>query len=404
MDTANRREATGTRRSFDPWKYFPSLRALHMTLAASLTVLSVALFLLVAFRQISPHVPADVLDRYVRSMLVASLFILVGVNAIVFWASNSLTQPFRESLAFVRRVAARDLVGRLDIDHRDEVGQMANALNGTLDEVQAVIRELAQVAAVLGADSAQLATTSEQMTADARATATGAAAVNDDAESINRNVQDVATGLGEVSASVNDVAANAASAASQAALGSKSAVATRSVVTALSHATGEVADVVASITAIAGQTHLLALNATIEAARAEGDGGGFAVVATEVKALASQSSAASERAADKVAAIRREAEATVGTVREIDATMLRMTDAQTAIASAVEQQAVTTSSMSAALHHAARGSADIAARTAELAEAADRATASAADTAEMARRLQQLSVQVQQLVDKFRYA
>jgi methyl-accepting chemotaxis protein len=404
VSAAHQRGRTEQRRPFDPWKYFPSLRALHMTLAGSLTVISIGLFLLVAFREIAPHVDSEVLGRYVRAMLVASAVILVVVNAIVFWASNSLTQPFRVSLEFVRRLAARDLVGRLDIDHRDEVGQMANLLNGTVDELQAVIRELASVATTLAQQSQHLEGMSDRLSADARSTAAVAAHLDRDTEAISRSVQSVASGLEQVSSGVSDVAAHAASAAAEAVAGAESAQATRSVVAALSAATTEVADVVQAITSVAGQTHLLALNATIEAARAGGHGAGFAVVATEVKQLANESSSAAQRAADKVVAIQHEADVSAETMRDIDRTLRRMTESQTAIASAVEEQAVAARSMSAALHDAARGSDDIAGRARELAESADHATGSAAGTAEMARTLNELSTRVQELVDKFRYA
>src|SRR5690606_29167038 len=100
----------------------------------------------------------------------------------------------------------------------------------------------------------------------------------------------------------------------------------------------QIAEVVKVITAIAEQTNLLALNATIEAARAGEAGRGFAVVAEEVKELARESARAADDIAARIADNATRTTGVVGAIDGITEVIAQVTDYQTTIAGAVEQQ------------------------------------------------------------------
>jgi methyl-accepting chemotaxis protein len=113
---------------------------------------------------------------------------------------------------------------------------------------------------------------------------------------------------------------------------------TDGVVQALAHGTGRIGDVVQLISSIAGQTNLLALNATIEAARAGEAGEEFAVVASEVKNLASQTAKATGEISQQIAQTQAATQKAVDAVRGIASTISGINELTAAIAASVQEQ------------------------------------------------------------------
>jgi methyl-accepting chemotaxis protein len=111
--------------------------------------------------------------------------------------------------------------------------------------------------------------------------------------------------------------------------------------------------IVQTIMRVASQTNLLALNATIEAARAGPAGRGFSVVATEVKALAGQTNAATRQISEQIAEMQRVSETVAGSLTTISTAVMKVQGYVTDVAKAVDAQSAATRAISTNMQDAA---------------------------------------------------
>jgi methyl-accepting chemotaxis protein len=181
------------------------------------------------------------------------------------------------------------------------------------------------------------------------------------------------------------------------------AASTTATVAKLGDSSAEIGNVIKVITSIAEQTNLLALNATIEAARAGEAGKGFAVVANEVKELAQETAKATEDIARRVQAIQGDTGAAVSAIEEISAIVAQISDRQTTIASAVEQQEATTNEMSRSVTEAAGGTAQIASNIASVSGAADSTTQALTQTRTAVDELSRMAADLRTAVGRFSF-
>jgi methyl-accepting chemotaxis protein len=232
----------------------------------------------------------------------------------------------------------------------------------------------------LGAVAGRLSAMSLTMAGTAEETAAQADVVAASAGQVSSNVSTVAAAVEEMGASIREIAGQAEEANRVAAEAVEAAMTTNLTVSKLGESSIEIGQVVEVITSIAQQTNLLALNATIEAARAGEAGKGFAVVANEVKELAKQTAAATERISTQISAIQADTGGAVDAIGHITTVVGRIADIQNTIAAAVEEQTATTTEISRSVSDAARGSADIAENILGVAGAARQTTEVAAAT------------------------
>jgi methyl-accepting chemotaxis protein len=203
---------------------------------------------------------------------------------------------------------------------------------------------------------------------DLAATSGRVSSAADASTQASANMQAVAAGAEELAASVGEISRQAADALAISQQAVTQANETGTIVAGLATAAQKIGDVVKLINSIAEQTNLLALNATIEAARAGEAGRGFAVVASEVKSLASQTAKATEEISGQVAEVQNTTGSAVGVIEAITQTISRINEISAAIAASVEEQASVTQSISSNMQVAAKSVADITASMSEIAD------------------------------------
>ncbi|GAA0522785.1 methyl-accepting chemotaxis protein [Paractinoplanes deccanensis] len=316
--------------------------------------------------------------------------------------SSSIKRQVTSVRGALRALAANDLTQPATVYGRDEIGDMAIAVNEARDGLRHTLDEITATASVLATAGADLSAATQEISAHALEAAAQADVVASAAGQVSANVSTVAAGSQEMGASIREISQNANDAVQVAAQAVGVAEVTNRTVSKLGESSAEIGNVVKTITAIAEQTNLLALNATIEAARAGETGKGFAVVAGEVKDLAQETAKATEDISRRVEAIQADTSSAVDAIAEISRIIARINEYQVTIASAVEEQTATTGEMTRSVGDASGGTTDIATNIAGVASAAQSTTAALTRAGSTVQNLERVSSQLQVVVGRFR--
>ncbi|GAB1642287.1 methyl-accepting chemotaxis protein [Krasilnikovia sp. MM14-A1259] len=331
-----------------------------------------------------------------------ALFIALALAALLSVAvTRSVVRPLSVVVGALGKLAKGDLTATVNMKRKDQLGQLGDALNETVESLRGTVGALSGHADSLAVASDDLSQVSEQIASSADETSAQAREVTRAAAQVSANVDTVAIGSDEMGASIREIAQNAGEAAAVAAEAVSVAQATNETVGKLGTSSAEVGNVVKLITAIAEQTNLLALNATIEAARAGEAGKGFAVVASEVKDLAQETAKATEDISQRVEAIQADTASAVRAIEQIAGIIDRISEYQTLIAAAVEEQTATTGEMGRNVTEAAESSREIANTIASVAQAAEITTTGVSHSQQSAADLARMGGELRAIVSRF---
>ena len=272
--------------------------------------------------------------------------------------------------------------------------RLSEATEGFSRDIGAVLEQ------VTGA-ARQLQGTSGSLTSTAQETSERASSVASSSERASQNVETVAAASEELGASIQEITRQVKQQRELAGEAAEDAKASDAEVRRLAESAQKIGEVVGLITDIAEQTNLLALNATIEAARAGEAGKGFAVVASEVKSLASQTAKATEQISKDIEAIQSQTSATVNSIDVIGQRIGSITEIATAVATAVEEQAAATQEISRNVQSAASGARDVNENISGVTEAASGLDRSSSELADASQVLTTQSEELQRFVTRF---
>jgi methyl-accepting chemotaxis protein len=345
----------------------------------------------------------DAARAAVLTVVVVALLGLVVAGALALVVARGVVGGVRRVQRVALALADGDLTATSGITSRDEVGVMAGALDHAVEALRELFVSVSSSSAAVASAAEELTAAASEISAAAEETSAQSGVVAAAADEVSRGVATAAAGSEEMGVSIREIAQNAGEAARVAVQAVELTDRADRSIAQLGESSQGIGDVVRTITSIAEQTNLLALNATIEAARAGDAGKGFAVVAHEVKELAQETARATEDISRRVAAIQADTGGAVSAITEISGIIASISDFQTTIASAVEEQTATTNEMSRSVQQASSGAGEIALNISGVSTAAQSTTESLAQTRTAVAELAELASGLQERVSRFRY-
>ncbi|MDA3902462.1 MAG: methyl-accepting chemotaxis protein [Desulfuromusa sp.] len=352
--------------------------------------------------------------------------LLLGI-VIAIMISRSLTGPMRKTVSILEELEKGHLNNRLQLNRKDEIGQMAESMDRFADSLQnEMVDSLQKLAAgdltfdviprdeqdelrgaikKLGSDLNDIM---GQILVAGDEISSASGEIADSSQSLSQGATESAASLEEISASLNETSSqttvNAENAATARGLSEENKHAAEngsaqmqemvSAMTDINEAGQNISKIIKTIDEIAFQTNLLALNAAVEAARAGQHGKGFAVVAEEVRNLAARSAKAAAETAELI-------EGSVAKTANGSVIANQTAEALQEIVTGVSKVTDLVAEIAAASHEQAQGVAEINQGVSQIDTVTQQNTASAEESAAAAEEMSAQAAQLRHMLQRF---
>ncbi len=345
-----------------------------------------------------------------------SILMFFVTTVFVLWVSGSIIRRLRLVTLSMDEIAQGegDLTRRLSVRGQDELAALAGAFNRFGENMQQMIRQIADNTLRLTASTTQLSFIAHQTTAGAEESSSRSQSVAAAAEEMNvsattmaasmerasQNLNSVASAMEEMSATISEIAGSTSNASVRTEQAAEQAEGFSRIMRELGLAAEEIGKVTETINGISEQTNLLALNATIEAARAGEAGKGFAVVANEIKELAKQTASATHDIRDRINGIQAasaKAESDMGGIVEAIQNLNRIVGT---IAEAIEQQASAVAEVSANVSDASASVEEANTQSHEMSAVSGEIAQQIATVSEASVQIRHASTQIMKTIDE----
>lgn len=286
----------------------------------------------------------------------------------------------------LREQHRRDLV-LIDVDRKRQTDRRTTLTNMASELEQATeagMRSIVEASLALRAKANEMRTALEMMRSASDQTATAAEGSRATNTQATQFFEQIATAIGAIAKQVEHGSSVGRDAVTR-------ATHSRDSINALAAAADDIGEIVGVINAIAEQTNLLALNATIEAARAGDAGRGFAVVAAEVKSLATETGKSTGQIGAKITEIQSRTRQVVASLAAVADAIDQLSIVTSSISAVMEQQRAAMEGFSTSAHLTNSTISDVAGRMAEIASMVVHSNASAIDVADVAMDMQRTS-------------
>jgi methyl-accepting chemotaxis protein len=326
------------------------------------------------------------------SSLIITVLCVVAIVVVALFMTRSIVKPVSLVVDNLTELSQGegDLTSRLPVVSGDEIGTLSARFNEFMEKLQQMIKDISSGIDTLSSSSTELSAISEQMSSNANDTSSKSDRVATAAEEMSVNMNSVSAALEqtttntnmvslaaeEMNSTINEIAQGAENARS---ISQKAVEQTGDTSEQMSHlgdAASAIGKVTETITEISEQTNLLALNATIEAARAGEAGKGFTVVANEIKELAKQTAEATLDIKQQIEGIQNSTGSTVGSIDEIGKVIADVNETVNTIATAVEEQSVSTREITNNIAEISSGTGEVNENVAQSSQVANEITQS----------------------------